>query len=325
MAHDLVFDNTGKAYMFYMNNDGKGVPWHGYGTPLDTPPTLEEAMRMIGAYDDLEIRRLTTQQGDVISTHRAVFDSLQGRIIGVVGKNYALQQRYQWAQALRPLIEEHGFTLDTGGLLCGGEKVFLSMQRGLEADVRPGDSVKSYVLAADGCTGKLATQLGVTDIRTVCNNTLTAAVGTGAFAKLKHRGDIAGRWETLVKAYECSFTERVEFFQSLAGRYIGKRELVEFIDRFTGKTEDQEKRAGGTRDTLTELFEDGIGSRSESLWDVYNAVTEMVSHGKGRGSQSVGIDATKDADRAARTLDSSLFGQGAAQTRKAATILAGML
>jgi len=309
---------TGQVQAFFVVNDAsEGLPWHRTGTMLPEAPTLEKAIQL-GAFDhDIELKPLFLELdvGTIQMPNRvAVIDKQDRKILGSVSETFALQQRYTWAQSLRPLIEDHGMTIDSGGLLKNGKTSWLNFKTNQVADIRPNDPVQNYVLAADGVTGLRSAMLGRVSIRTVCANTEAAAMSEGTMVKLKHRGDIETRWEMLVQAYACSFEADVEKWRAMANQYVSTAQLTEFIDELTGKTAEQEKRSGGTRDKIIAAFEGGIGNTGSTAWDLFNAVTEVVSHSPGKGVNG-----------AMNALDSQWFGSGAKQIARAQAILVGGL
>lgn len=319
MSADISKSITGQVQAFFVVGEARNkLPWHRTGTMLETAPTLEQAIQL-GAFDhDIELKPLYM---DAFGSERirvpnrvAVIDKQDRKVLGTVSETFALQQRYTWAQSLRPLIDEHGLSIDSGGLLKDGKTSWLNFATNQKADIRPNDPVQNYVLAADGVTGMRSAMLGRVSIRTVCANTEAAAMSEGTMVKIKHRGDIKANWAALVNAYACSFEQDVEKWRSMANTYVTASQLASFIDELTGKTAEEEKRSGGTRDKIVQAFESGIGNTDSTAWDLFNAVTEVVSHSEGKGKAG-----------SMNALDSQWFGAGAKTIAKAQNIILGGL
>lgn len=320
MSADIANSITGQVQAFFVVNEGsEGLPWHRTGIMLNDAPSLDDVIHKlpVGFNHDIEQLSLFAEvRGERVKVPNrvAVYDRNDRKFLGTVSETFSLQQRYVWAQSLRPLTEDHGYTIDSGGLLKDGKTSWLNFKTDKVADIRPGDPVANYVLAADGVTGLRSAMLGRVSIRTVCANTEAAALSEGTMVKLKHRGDVATRWEMLVQAYACSFEKDVELWRAMANKYVSTAELHRFIDQLTGKTIEQEKRSGGTRDKIVAAFEGGIGSQASTYWDMFNAVTEVVSHNEGKGTNG-----------AMNSLDSQWFGAGAKTIAKAQKLIMGVL
>lgn len=312
--HDLVFDENDNALMIYRMRGNQGIPWHNLGTAFHDDISLEKAILLTQMDRHIELIPATYgPDGKPIPGCFAVVDDKE-RCYGVVKGRYTLLQDYKAAQGLRPLIDDHGFTIETAGLLKGGARSWIQLQAGLTADVRGGDQVRGFVLFTNSHDGSGHAQLGGVNTRVVCANTLASAKSEGTLAKLRHTGDIETKFDSLVKAYECNFRDSVEVWKAMAGRVVHQSDLTAFLDEFTGKTADDAKRSGGLRDTITEAFESGIGNTGSTVWDLYNGVTQVVSHSEGRGSDTAG-------DKAARALESQWFGAGKKQIERAQSIL----
>lgn len=311
--HDLVFDENQNALMIYRLRNGQGLPWHKLGQGFTSEITLEQAVAICQFNRDVTLEQAYSSTGLVIPDTFAVVDS-HDRCFGTVKSRYSVLQDYKLVQSLRPLIEDHDFEIETAGLLKGGAKLWIQLQRGLTADVRPGDAVKAYMLASNAHDGTSHAMIGDVNTRVVCANTLAGATSEGTLAKLRHTGDIEAKWDTMISAYECSFSNRLEVWRAMAGRTVHQTDLDTFLNEFTGKTPDETKRAGGLRDQITEAFESGIGNTASTVWDLFNGVTQVISHSEGRGSDTVG-------DKAARALESQWFGNGAKQINRAQSIL----
>lgn len=319
--HDLVMNELGQALFCYRYRGAFDLPWHGLGQRFEREFTLEELAANTDMYRDISLvpAYYLKPDGTPVAMEGvfAVIDS-SGRYLGNVKSRYTVVQDYQVIQALRPLVDKHGFKPETGGLLKGGARMFVSLTRGLEADVRPGDSVRTYLTFTNSHDGSSPFTAFSTDIRPVCSNTVRAgmrnAKGKKEMLTLRHTASITDAVPALVSAYECSFAEQVDIYRAMARRAVTAADLDAFLTEYTGTKADEQKRSGGLRDQITEAFEEGIGNTDSTVWDLFNGVTQVISHSVGRGSDSIG-------DKAARALESQMFGAGAKQIARAQAIL----
>jgi len=323
--HDLVFNERGEALMVYRLRDGAGIPWHRHGRAFENGLTLEQAASECGFYREVALLPAGYESCNIgglpefstMAGHYAVVDS-SGRQLGMVQSRYSVLQDYKVIQSLRPLVDL-GFEVETAGMLSGGSRAWLQLKRteNCTAEVRPGDPVTNFLLwywSHDGSTG---IQGGDVATRAVCANTVAAATKEGSMLKLRHCGDIQGKLDTLIQAYEFRFEENLDLWRAFAGRTVNQTDLDRFLDAFTGKDAADVKKKG-IREQITEAFESGIGNTQSTYWDLYNGVTQVISHSTGRGSDS-------DGDKALRSLQSQWLGNGAKQISKASNILKAWL
>jgi len=103
------------------------VPWHGLGTILDNPPTIEEAIKLAGL--DWTVSMQPTyckvDGNDVKLPNRAVVRSTDRKVLGVVGPTYEPLQNAAAFQFFQPVIDEGHVTLETAGSLKGGQRVWI--------------------------------------------------------------------------------------------------------------------------------------------------------------------------------------------------------
>ena len=98
---------SGIAKMFYVGE----VPWHGLGTRLENPPTVEEAIRFAGLEWEVESVPLIMEGTDIRVPAFANVRSTDRKVLGVVGQTYRPLQNldaFQWFQVLREPEEKFG-------------------------------------------------------------------------------------------------------------------------------------------------------------------------------------------------------------------------
>jgi phage/plasmid-like protein (TIGR03299 family) len=163
------------------------APWHGLGVPLQNPPTIEEAIRLAGLDWTVSTKPVALIDGGIpVPSHRAVVRDSDGRILGMVGKDWRpLQNRpaFEW---FNPILASGAATLETAGSLRDGARVFILAKIG--ADPVPDDGVALDDLLSNGHDGTLAARVGFTDTRVVCANTLAAAHASSASAVVDREG-----------------------------------------------------------------------------------------------------------------------------------------
>lgn len=315
MSHELVFNKDGKALMFYRRRDGADLPWHGFGHAFDQTPTLEEVKDACGM--NRVIRHLPVESdGKVLPDARAVWDS-EGRYLGLVGTSTEILQESDLMDSLIPWIEGGFAEPETGGLLAGGRKCWMQLKlKDAEAEIVPGDSVRTHIFLGQAYDGSMSITSGRMQTRVVCNNTLRAGLREGGFLRKKHRGDV-GQASIDIQAKLLEWRKEdekvIEAFRWLASKQVAAKGVEAFVAALTGKDaaagpeEVADKvRAGSPAERIRERFLKGIGNAGQTWWHLLNAVTEDTSH-------QLGNDRKGDmgGDREGRALNKLFFGAGA--------------
>lgn len=327
MSHGLTDIDT----MFSVRE----LPWHGLGTVLDAPPSIDEALRASGLawsatmepaftaapYDaDPVIAALTAAGADPDTVTRIVAmlpdfvpgEQLETRVvrrsdhrtkIGEVGPGFRPLDNADALGWFSPLIGEGLVTLETAGSLHGGSRVWV-MARLTGADpveVTPGDEVAPFLLLAHGHDGKAAIRCGLTPVRVVCQNTLTAAVGRADLVVIRHTlraADMLADARDAIRGEIDRFAKVAEGWRFLASRPADDEDLARLVRGVFGSglpsdddSEDAEEIAEGGAGSrvlgkVRELWEAGRGARPGTWWTAYNAVTEYLTHERGRSAES---------------------------------------
>ena len=106
----------------------------------------------------------------------------------------------QMAEFIREEVD-----MDTVIVLANGKKVcFTATLRGAQTDIVPGDTVKRRIVGYLGHDGKTGCGAKFTNIRVVCQNTLTAALNEagGAHSSLAHKQGANNRFQSLIQSID---------------------------------------------------------------------------------------------------------------------------
>ena len=290
------------------------LPWHGLGTKLDAPPTVEAGLRAAGLDWRVGLKSLQTSDGQVV-THKATYRESDGKILGVVGPSYHPLQNAEAFAWFQPLLTTGEVELHTAGSLDGGKKVWVLGRINRPAsEIVPGDVVEKYVLLSNSHDGSRAVRVGFTPIRVVCNNTLSLAHGDQASKLIRclHFGNVV---KTLDQIREVMNTANSEFeataeqFRLLARRKVNRKDLEKYVRIVFGFDADEEVKPVTQTifNAVLDLIANGRGNSlpgvDGTLWAAYNGVTEYLTYSRGK---------TQD-----NRLDSLWFGDSAQVSRVA--------
>ena len=162
--------------------------WHGMGVVTQGTLPAREAFETANALFTVEKRELMfplyNEQDDdgeqifSFSNNFAVVRTDTQQLLGVVSKQYEIVQNDSLLRMAEFIREE--VDMDCVIVLSDGAKVcFTATLRGAETDIVPGDTVKRRIVGYLGHDGKTGCGAKFTNIRVVCQNTLTAALGDG--------------------------------------------------------------------------------------------------------------------------------------------------
>lgn len=312
MAHELEIGADGKAKAFFVGQPA----WHGLGTLLEHPPTVEEAIKLAGLDWEVELAKLTLPDGQEVS-HKATVRSTDRRLLGVVGPAYVPLQNKDAFGWFQPLVDGKLADLEAAGSLFEGRKIWiLAKVKGGDLDVLPGDQISQYLLLAHAHDGSLAIRVGFTTIRVVCNNTLTAAVADGGqgskLLKVRHTSGAVVALDEIRRVLDLAnagFKHLGEGLQFLTRAKCDDDRLARYVREVfnPGSADDAEgsKRLVGQ---IAPLFEGGRGMNLPgvrgTMWAAYNALTEFLTHERGK-SQDNRVDSQWFGD-SAKLLDRAL-------------------
>lgn len=159
------------------------VPWHGLGVVLPDYPTVWQAQEMSGLTwkarkEPVFFRSQPvdgmTRLNNVPAQYAIVRDDID-YALGIVGAQYTPFQNDDMFAFMERFMNSAGSKLETCGSLRNGRTVWALAQAGNIEYVK-GDPVNKFFLFKNGFDGNSHIEICFTDIRVVCNNTLTAAL-----------------------------------------------------------------------------------------------------------------------------------------------------
>jgi len=306
--------------MKYRKRSKQDRPWHDSYTKTDPwteDPDLETVKQDLEANVPISLRAVKCAvTGEIISDVQQTWRPLlnangdplldengnaQGNRLGIVGPDYTIIQDYECVDWLKPWVDADACSVETGGAIFGGSRFWiLAKMKRDPIDVVKDDPVEQYVLVINGHDGKLAFRAFPTTVRVVCNNTIQMALKSKLAKRFraKHRKLVHMRSEEIreeIGALQGILIDNVDKFRDLAKHDVPDEKhlqayfqqvLQEKVDVDKDINKDSKRPLG----TLMRLFEEGTGSDiigvKDTWWMAYNAVTEFVTHMRGRNSDA---------------------------------------
>jgi phage/plasmid-like protein (TIGR03299 family) len=286
--------------------------WHSLGVLLKDAPSIEDAIRLAGLDWNVRLAPLSLTDDGRSVTHRATVRESDNSILGVVGPGYVPLQNADAFGWFQPFVDSKAATIEAAGALRAGRRVWvLARVADSIREIAPNDPITQYVLLAHAHDGSLAIRCGFTTVRVVCQNTLSGALDHkgSKLLKIKHR---AGAKEALDKVRTVLDLARGEFvatsnqLRELARVGCDERTLRRYVrEVFVPGAADAEGIASRIVAKVVPLFESGRGAELSrgTLWGAYNAITEHITHVRGRSADA--------------RVESVWFGEGARLAQRA--------
>ena len=260
--------------------------WHGMGVVTDGTLPAREAFETADALFEVEKRQLffptfvpETTERDSWAPSKAfgVIRTDSQKLLGVVSDQYEIVQNDSLLRMAEFIREE--VDMDCVIVLSDGAKVcFTATLRGAETDIVPGDTVKRRIVGYLGHDGKTGCGAKFTNIRVVCQNTLTAALAdSGAHSSITHKNGANNNFDTLISSIDVArqdFVTECELMREFSRTSMGVSQFNEFIDEVYNIDEGQVFRK---RDKLRAAFANGYGYEFAplSVWAGINAITQV--------------------------------------------------
>ena len=293
--------------------------WHGQGVVTEGTLPAREAFETADALFTVEKRPLyyLTEEMDGLPTeHFAVVRTDNYGLLGIVSKQYEIVQNDSLLRMAEFIREE--VDMDCVIVLSDGAKVcFTATLRGAEADIVPGDTVKRRIVGYLGHDGKTGCGAKFTNIRVVCQNTLTAALGeSGAHSSITHKNGANQNFDELIESIDVArqdFVTECDLMREFSRVSMGTDAFCDFANEVYNIDEGQTFRKRGK---LVQAFINGYGSEFApySLWGGINAITQIETSTRG-------TTAAKGRAQFAR----GTFGAGAQISKRAFAVAQDML
>lgn len=326
MAHLLENDKS----MVYVGDR----PWHGLGVYLGdqanaTLDSVVEALPTAGSNIVFKPALVGMPDGSLseVPGEFVAMRELDSKILAIVG-DQARQANMSPRRALAAFDKMFGegkACVHTAGFLRDGKVFWVAGKAGAPITVEGKggkDTVEKYFMLVTSFDGSLATNMLLSPVRPVCNNTVTLALQDNVGrTKIKHTRshearlvEAEERWTQVLAEYE-NFARRIQIYAATALPDIKAQEIFRTAFGVTPQTIDAEisTRTKNNLDLVNSLYNGGRGNGpwTGTAWGAFNALTEYADHNMVvRGVRDSEGNLAADGDKS-RILDSVLFGNAA--------------
>lgn len=299
MSHQIV--NNQMAYV-------GAEPWHGLGVQLPEGATGIQMLQAAGM--DWKVNRHVLAMKDAngalvtgpLANFRAIVRSTDLHVYQIATDSYQPVQNLEVAEFFREYCDAGHATMETFGGLRDGAVVWAlaKLNGGSNANLGSGDELRGYMLLATSHDGSLKTIGQPTQVRVVCHNTLTAALGARDAVhtfRLSHRSKFDQRMKDEARKVMGLAIEQVskanELAAELAKVTIDQSGWMDFMTKLMGSSEavidpataELTRVAEDIREATISSPGSGLATAKGTMWGAVNGVTYFVDHVKRSRSQ----------------------------------------
>lgn len=258
-------------------------PWHGLGRELSDVQTADA---MIGASGlDWTVRKeRIAYNGKPTEFYFTVREDANA-VLGVVGQQYRILQNRDAFRLVDDVMDDSGAKYETAGSLREGRQVWALARLPEDIMVAGTDAIRPYFLVSNSHDGSRCLTIGLTPIRVVCWNTLTAAIGFGKQRMertlyLVHKdrpiAEAVRRAKNVLPLAYRYFKSFEELANTLVSVSITDGEFETFLKTLFPA---EGKRAETSREEITALLDAPTNKNFKgTAWGAYNALTEWYDH-----------------------------------------------
>lgn len=272
--------------LMYTSNDknGRFVPWHGLGTPVQESPTSADALRLAGLDWRVEAKPIYTNDGIKIPGYVANTRDSDNSVLGVVTEKYKIVQNED-AFAFTDSLIGGDVRYETAGSLRNGKSTFLLAK--LPDTKILDDDFGQYLCFTNTHDGSGAVKVMMTPVRVVCNNTLNLALNTTKrMWTCKHMGSMKDKLheaeETLGFAHKYMDNLAV-VAERLANVSLRDEEIQAIVAELFPMDENTSDRTKANmqkakQEFMVAYYMPDIAKFRNTAWGLLNATSDWMSH-----------------------------------------------
>lgn len=211
-----------------------------------------------------------------------------GAVLGVVGDVWQPVQNSEGFSLIEDFMQGDTAWIEAAGALDGGRKVWILAHMAEDMQIA-GEQISRYVLFTNGHDGRTSVTAAMTDVRVVCQNTLTMAlsscprkVSVRHTVKATVRLAEAKRILGLRDLYSEELAKQGEW---LCNHKISDKQFNSFLESLMPVPESQEGKPAetmivGRRDEVRDVYlkSDNLNNIRGTKWGALNAVVEYADY-----------------------------------------------
>lgn len=296
MSHMLEMvvgpNGTAQAQIAYASE----TPWHGLGVKVPDDLTPDQIMTAAGVNWNVEkVPAFIDLNGEQVPTGRsALVRDRDNKILDIVTDDWEPLQNSDAFAFFNDFIEAGNMKMDTAGSLKDGRIVWALAKTTESFSPVANDVVESYLLFTNPHQFGRSIDVRFTNVRVVCNNTLTLANNAKATngARVTHRSEFDPEYVKEVMGISNRNMSRYsEMASFLAQKRYDKENIVEYFNRIfpvlTTKEKSTKELSKNAKIAMSVLeTQPGADLAPGTWWNAFNAVTFSTNHILGRNQNN---------------------------------------
>ena len=254
---------------------------------IATTTSIEDVLDVTQMNWMAESQDMITVAGVPVNSHKALVRNDNNAVIGVVGNRYQPVQNNEAFAFMDILVQQNKASYESLYVVGGGSKVIIQAKINNEFEVKEHDVISSYITMINSFDGSTPFKIYFTPIRLWCLNQLVCSFRKAISSiTIRHTEN---RMEKIDLALQVlgKADNYFEYFQQRAKKFteimVDKKMVEEFLNSVIGP--EKSTRSTNNRSEVLEAFRKGKGNNGETLWDLYNGVTEWVDHNRGNDDE----------------------------------------
>lgn len=217
---------------------------------------------------------------------KAVMRSDTGAVLGIHGATYKIHQYDQWLIDNVATLLDADLVIGSAGLLQQGRKAWVQIELRDTLEVA-GEQLRPFLTAATAHDGSMATTYVTGAVRTVCDNTLDAALrmadttfkvrhSTNSLSKIGKARDALGIIHQVADEFEAQVT-------ALTAQVVTDRQWKEFVERFSAPSTNTERSKSMAQTKVGQLnrlyrYDERVAPWAGTAWGAVMAVNTWGQH-----------------------------------------------
>jgi len=212
---------------------------------------------------------------------KGIYNETTQKVDGILTQRYKLIRHTDAMIPLVDMLRQLGLTEVSGYTFCNGKRAYAMVwfeDTSRQIEVKKGDIIKLGILVSNSVDGTLAMWGQVMGLRLICMNGMVTENLIKSFNKIHlGEGSITEEAGAFFKDLIINITQHSEILRDIIGRNIGEMINSKIYDEILNGINLPEKHIKAILENLKEFD-------SVSKWDLYNHVTEYITHQLARGS-----------------------------------------
>lgn len=273
------------------------VPWHGLGVEVSNDLTPMQMLEKAGLdWKVDEVPCYVNHNGTTVMTgQKSLLRSTDSKVLTTTGDGWHPVQNEEAFEFFNDFVGAGDMEMHTAGSLKDGKMVWALAKIKEAFELNNEDVIESYLLFSNPHEFGKCIDIRTTNVRVVCNNTLTFSLNTDSenVIRRNHRTAFDA---TEVKEALGIAKEKMEVYkeaaQFLSSKQYDDENVVDYFKRvfpvLTTKGEDSKKELSKSAKLAVDVLDTQPGADKSpgSWWNAFNAVTYLTNHEIGRSNDN---------------------------------------